>query len=152
MDFSREPPLQRTKQNNNNKNKQTNKQKLRNMKVSVVPVYQSCDWLEGNIKKELRKADNSHRNITDNIGINRTKKLRKQKWEEKQLYGRFNRLTSEISHEKTSTLLRKWNLRRGTESLLIAEQNITIRTMSKQELIRQSKTADVNNVVTETKR
>ena len=26
---------------------------------------------------------------------------RKQKWEEKQFYGRFKRLTSDISHEKT---------------------------------------------------
>ena len=52
----------------------------------------------------------------------------KQKSEEKQLYGRFKRLTSGISHEKTWTWLRKENLKRETESLLIAAQNHAIRT------------------------
>ena len=36
---------------------------------------------------------------------------RKQKWEEKQLYGRFKRLINNISHDKTWTGLRKGNLR-----------------------------------------
>ena len=39
---------------------------------------------------------------------------RKQKWEEKQLCGRFKRLTSDISYEKTWTWLRKgklWNMK-----------------------------------------
>ena len=38
------------------------------------------------------------------------------------------RLTSDISHEKTWTWLRKGNLKRETESLLIAVQTKTIRT------------------------
>ena len=45
----------------------------------------------------------------------------------KQLYGRFKRLISNISHEKTSACLRKSDLKRETESLLIASQNISIR-------------------------
>ncbi len=45
---------------------------------------------------------------------------RKQKWEEKQLYGRFKRQKSDISHEKTWMCLIKGNLKRETESFLIA--------------------------------
>ena len=50
--------------------------------------------------------------------MNRTKTTRR----------RFKRLTSNISHEKTSTWLRKENLKRETESLLIVAQNNAIRT------------------------
>ena len=49
---------------------------------------------------------------TDNTRIDRTEITRKLKWEEKQHYGHFKRLTSEISHKKTWTRLRKWNLRK----------------------------------------
>ena len=42
--------------------------------------------------------------------------------------GRFKRLTSEISHEKTLTWLRKENLERVTDSLLIAAQDNAILT------------------------
>ena len=52
---------------------------------------------------------------------------RKQKWEGKQLIGRFKRLVN-ISHQKTWTWLRKGNLKRETESLLIAAQDNAIRT------------------------
>ena len=52
---------------------------------------------------------------------------RKQKWKE-QLYGRFKRLINNISHQKTWTWLRKGNLKRETESLLIAAQDNAIRT------------------------
>ena len=53
---------------------------------------------------------------------------RKQIWEKKQLFGRFKRLINNISHEKTWTWLRKGNLNRETESLLIAAQDNGIRT------------------------
>ena len=46
---------------------------------------------------------------------------RKQKWEEKQLHGRFKRLTSDISRKKTSSWLKKMLGR--IESLLIEVQN-----------------------------
>ena len=52
----------------------------------------------------------------------------KQKSERKQLYGRFKRLINNISHQKTWTWLRKGNLKRKTESLLIAAQDNAIRT------------------------
>ena len=54
-------------------------------------------WLEDNLEKRWKATKNN----TDNTRINRTKRTRKQKWEEIQLYGRFKRLTSDISLEKT---------------------------------------------------
>ena len=53
---------------------------------------------------------------------------RKQKWEGKQLYGRFKRLINNISHDKTWTWLRKGNFKRETESLLIAAEDSALRT------------------------
>ena len=53
---------------------------------------------------------------------------RKQKWEAKQLYGRFKRLINYISHDKTWTWLRKGNFKRETESLLRAALNNAVRT------------------------
>ena len=41
----------------------------------------------------------------------------------KQLYGRFKRLITTISHDKTWTWLRKGKFKRDTESLLIAAQD-----------------------------
>ena len=68
------------------------------------------------------------RNNTDNTIDNRTTITRKQKWEEKQLYGHFKRLINSISHDKTWTWIRKGNFKRETEYLLIAVQNSAIRT------------------------
>ena len=48
--------------------------------------------------------------------------------EGKPLHGRFKRLINNISHDKTWTWLRKGNLKRETESLLMATQNSAIRT------------------------
>ena len=58
---------------------------------------------------------------------NRMTITKKQKWERKQLYGRFKRLIN-ISHDKTWTWLRKGNFKRERKSLLIAAQNNAIRT------------------------
>ena len=52
---------------------------------------------------------------------------KKQKWEEKQLYGRFKRLIYSISRDKTWTWIRKINLKKETESLLTEAQNNAIR-------------------------
>ena len=54
-------------------------------------------------------------------------RTRKQKWEEKQLYGCFKRLINNISHDKTWTWLKE-NLKRESESLRIAAQNNAIKT------------------------
>ena len=53
---------------------------------------------------------------------------RKQKWEEKQLYGHFKQLINNISHNTTWTWLRKGNFKRKTESLLITAPNNAVRT------------------------
>ena len=87
----------------------------------------SIQRLEDYIEKRGGRLITSTRNNTDNTRTNRTTITRKQKWEEKQLYGRFNGLIN-ISHEKKWTCLRKGNLLRETGSLLIAEQYNTIRT------------------------
>ena len=53
---------------------------------------------------------------------------RKQKWDGKQLDGRFKRLINNISREKTWMWLRKGNFKREKESLLIAAPNNAVRT------------------------
>ena len=87
-------------------------------------VDASIQRLEDYIEKRGGKLIIATRNNTDDTRINRTTITRKQKWEEKQLYGRFKRLTSNISHEKTYTWLRKENLKRETETLLIAAKTM----------------------------
>ena len=60
--------------------------------------------------------------IDDRMTITRNKNVKQQ------LYGRFKRLINTTSREKTWTWLRKGNLKRETESLLIAAQDNAIRT------------------------
>ena len=74
------------------------------------------------------KLITSTRNDTDNTRRNRMTITRKQKWEEKQLRGRFKRLINKISHQKSWTWLRKGALTRETESLLKAAKINAIRT------------------------
>ena len=57
-------------------------------------------WLEEYIKK-------LEGNNIDNTWINRTEITWKQKWEEKQTYGPFKRLTSDISHISNVGVARK---------------------------------------------
>ena len=51
-----------------------------------------------------------------------------KKLKEKQLYGYFKRQTKDVAHNKTWKWLRRSNLKRETESLLIAAQNNARRT------------------------
>ena len=90
-------------------------------------VDTSIQWLEDYIKKHGGGLITATRSNTDDTRPNRTEITRKQKWEEKQLHRRFKRLTSEIAHKKTWTWIRKENLKRETESLLIAVQNNAIK-------------------------
>ena len=90
-------------------------------------VDASIQRLEDYIEKNKLGLITTIKNDTDNTMDNRMTITRTQKWE-KQLYGRFKRLTSNISHEKAWTGLRKVNFKRKTESLLIAAQNNAIRT------------------------
>ena len=82
-------------------------------------VDASIQRLEDYMEKHERGLITAIRNDTDNTIDKRMTTTRKQKWEEKQLYGRFKRLIN-ISHQKIWTWIRKGNLKRETESLLIA--------------------------------
>ena len=92
---------------------------LDNIKDSVDASIQLEDYIE----KHEQGLITAIRNNTDNTIDNRMTKTWKQKWEGKQLYGRFKRLINNISHDKTWTWLRKGNFKRETESLLMAAQN-----------------------------
>ena len=91
-------------------------------------VDASIQRLEDYIENHKAGLITTIRNDTNNATANRMTITRKQKWEEKQLYGRFKRLINNISHDKIWTWLRKGNFKRETESLLIATQNNTMRT------------------------
>ena len=82
----------------------------------------SIKRLEDFIEKHKGRLIRAIWSNTDDMRISRTTITRKQKWEEKQIFGRFKRLTSDISHEKTWTGLRKGNIKRETESLQTAIQ------------------------------
>ena len=88
-------------------------------------VDASIQRLEDFIEKHERGLITAISNNTDNDRMTTT---RKQKWEGKQLYGRFKRLINNISPQKTWTWLRKGNIERETESLLIAAQDNAIKT------------------------
>ena len=77
-------------------------------------------------KKRAKKDQIQHKHNEDQ----QNKITRKQKWGVKQLYGNFKRQTRELSHKKTWVWLEMENLKRETESLLIATQNNVKRTNS----------------------
>ena len=100
---------------------------------------------------------------SDKTRTNRTIITRKQKWEEKQLYGHFKRLISNISHEETWRWLRKGKVKRETKRLLQSTQNNAIKINhfkaridkthhTKKKKKQKKKTADVVYVVIEKKR
>ena len=91
-------------------------------------VDASIQRLEDYIQKHDGGLIKAIRNNTDNTMDNRMTITRKQKWEGKQLYGRFKRLINNISNDKTWTWLRKGNFKRETESLLIAAHDNAVRT------------------------
>ena len=90
-------------------------------------VDSSIQQLEDYIEKHERGLITAIRNDTNNTTDDRMIITRKPKLK-KQLYGRFKRLINTISHDKTWTWLRKGNLQREMESLLIAAQDNAIRT------------------------
>ena len=73
---------------------------LANIEYSVDTSIQR---LEDYIEKHEWGLFTAIRNNTDNTIDNRMIITRKQKWEGKQLYGRFKRLINNISHDKTWT-------------------------------------------------
>ena len=80
--------------------------------------------LEDYTEKHERGLLRAIRNDTDNTINDRMATTRKQKL----ICGRFKRLINNISHQKSRTWLRKGNLKRETEYLLIAAQDNTVRT------------------------
>ena len=88
----------------------------------------SIQRLEDYKEKHERGLMTAIRNFTDNTIEGRMTTTRKQKWDKKRLYNWFKRLMNNISNEKTRKNLRKGNLKRETESLLIAAQDNAIRT------------------------
>ena len=73
-------------------------------------VDTSIQRLEDYIQKRGGRLITATRNNTNGTRTSGTTITTKQKWEEKQLYGCFKRLSSDILHEKTWTCLRKGNL------------------------------------------
>ena len=121
---------------------------LASVEDSVNASIQRLEDYIGNHEQGLITAI---RNNTDNTTDNRMTITRKEKWEEKQLYGRFIRLINNISNDKTWTWLRKGNLKRETDSFLIAAQNNAIRTNHIKARLEKTKKTNVDYVVTETK-
>ena len=99
--------------------------RLASYEDSVVATIRRLD---DSIEKYEQRPITATRNDTYNTKFNRMTITRKQEWEEKQLYRRFKRLMTNISREKTRTWIRKGNLKRETESVLMPAQNNTIRT------------------------
>ena len=91
-------------------------------------VDASIQRIEDYIEKHERGLIRTIRNDTDNSIDEIMTTTRQQKWEGKQLNGRFKRLINNISHQKTWTWLRKGNLKRESESLLTTAQDNAMRT------------------------
>ena len=94
----------------------------RGLAIIEDSVDTSIQQLEDYIQKRGGRLITATKNNTNDTRISGTTIIRKQ------LNGCFKRLTSDISHEKKRTRLRKGNLKKETESLLIAAQNNVIRT------------------------
>ena len=73
--------------------------------------WQPIQRLENYIRKHKRGLITAIRNNTDNTMDNKITIIRKQKWEDRQLYGRCKRLINNISHYKTRTWQRKGHLK-----------------------------------------
>ena len=98
------------------------------LRSALISQFKNSKNIQRGSKKKRRVTAASHNNINKiNLRKKRVtvnKNYRKQKWKEKQLYGYFKRQIKEISHEMTRICLRRGNVKRETESLLISAQNI----------------------------
>ena len=88
-------------------------------------VDASIKRLEDDVGKYERGLITAIRNNTENTIDKRMTITRKQKWEEKQLYGCFKRLIN-ISRDTTWARARKDNFKRETKFHLIAAKNSAI--------------------------
>ena len=81
-------------------------------------------------------------------------KTKKQKWEGKQLHGRFKRLINYISHDKTWTWLIKGNFEKETETLLMAAQTYHIKaridkTQQNSHILCSDRDETINHIISE---
>ena len=84
-------------------------------------------YVQTNSEEIIKSArDSATNNKVENNGT--VQQTRKERWEGKKLYGEFKRQIQDIADEKSWTWLRKGNLKRETESLIMAAQNKSIRT------------------------
>ena len=90
-------------------------------------VYPSIQWLEDNIEKYVGRQIKVTRNNTNDTRTCGTKITRKKSWKKSNSMDVLSD-TSNISHKKTWTWLRRENIKRKTDSFLIAAQNNAIRT------------------------
>ena len=100
----------------------------RGLPIIEDTVDASIQRLEDYIEKHEWGLITAIKTDTDNTIDDRMTTTCKQKLEKKQFYVRFKRLINNISHQKTWTWQRKGNLKRDTESLLIAAVDNAIRT------------------------
>ena len=115
-------------------------------------VDASIQGVEDYIKRCKERLIRATSNSIDNI--NKTTKTRETEMGRKTTVWIFHATKSpgEISHEKTWTWLRRGNLKRETESLLIVAQNNAIRTnYIKAKIDNTQKIASVDYVMTKTK-
>ena len=94
----------------------------------LASIKDSVDASIQRLEDYIQKHERGLRNDTDNTMDNKMTITRKQKWEGKQLYGRFKRLINNISHDKTWTWLRIGNFQREIESFLKVAQNNAVST------------------------
>ena len=83
------------------------KKEGRGLTILKNSVDASIHRLQNYMKKPGGRLITATKNNIVNTRINRTTMTRKQKWEEKQLYGRFKRLLSNISLEKNINVTKK---------------------------------------------
>ena len=94
----------------------------------LASIKDSVDASIQRLEDYIEKHERGLITDTDNTTDDRMTITRKQKWGGNHLYDRFKLLINTIPHQKTWTWLRKGNLKRETESLLIAAQDNAIRT------------------------
>ena len=87
--------------NNNNNNNTSRKEGGRGLASIEDSIDTSIHRLENYIQIHEGGLITATRHETENTMNNRMTITRKQKWEGKQLYGRFKRLINNISHDKT---------------------------------------------------
>ena len=75
--------------------------------MTLHKVDASIQWFEDYVEKHEEALITATRNDTNYTMDNKITITRKQKWEEKQLYGRFKRLIGNISKKENVDVAKK---------------------------------------------